>query len=91
MLTVLADLTVPAAVSLGIAAVALLRLVMAFADADLSYFDPRWHLARLVESGRIDAVLVTVGPALVAIRNALLDAAALVLMLATRPKGPMAA
>jgi hypothetical protein len=41
MLTLLADLTVPGAVSLGVSAAALIRLALAFADADLAYFDPR--------------------------------------------------
>ena len=90
MLTILADLTVPAAVSLGITVVALMRLVMAFADTDLAYFDPRRPLARLVESGRIDPLLVKANAVQSDIRNALLDAAALLILLATRPQGAMA-
>ena len=45
-------------------------------DADLSDFDPRPVLRR-----------VAAGPAGVAVRNAVLDAAALVILLTTSPKG----
>lgn len=41
MLTLLSDLTVPAALSLGLVPVGVLALVLAFADADAAYFDPR--------------------------------------------------
>ncbi|MEW2420497.1 hypothetical protein AB0911_08125 [Streptomyces nigra] len=80
-----------AAGSLGVTAIALIALAVSFADTDAAYFDPRWHVARLVESGRIDPLLLAVGPALAAARNAVLDAAALCLLLTTRPKGAMTA
>lgn len=78
-----------AAGSLGLSAISLIALALAFADADAGYFDPRYQLARVVESGRLDALLVQVGPARVAARDAVLDAAALVLLLTTSPKGAL--
>lgn len=59
-------------------------------DADPTDFDPRPALSRLVESGRLDPLLLTVGPAWVAVRDACLDAAALLILLTTSPKGAMA-
>lgn len=41
-----------------------------FVDADLADFDPRPAVSRTVESGRVDALLVAVGPALYAVRQA---------------------
>jgi hypothetical protein len=42
-------------------------------DAARSDFDPRPALARLIESGRLDALLIAVGPALVDARDAVTD------------------
>ncbi|WP_329336196.1 hypothetical protein OG252_13395 [Streptomyces sp. NBC_01352] len=79
-----------AAGSLGVTSVSLIAFALSFADADLGYFNPRHPLARLVESGRLDWLLITVGPARVAIRDAVLDLAALLILLTTSPKGAMA-
>jgi hypothetical protein len=79
-----------AAGSLGVSAISLIALAVAFADADAGYFDPRYQLARVVESGRLDRLLIVVGPALVAAREAVRDVAALALLLTTSPKGAMA-
>jgi hypothetical protein len=59
-------------------------------DATRSDFDPRPALARLIESGRLDALLIAVGPLWVAVRETARDAAALIVLLTTRPKGAMA-
>lgn len=83
----LTDLT--ASLSLGTSAVALIALALCFADADLADFDPRPALARLVESGRLDWLLLAVGPALFAAREAARDAAALLILLTTRPTGAL--
>ncbi len=48
---------------LGVAALGVIKLALAFADADLAYFDPRPALSRAVESGRFDALLVAVANA----------------------------
>lgn len=53
-------------------------------------FDPRPAVRRVLESGRLDPVLVAVGPAWVAVREAFRDAAALLILLTTRPTGAMA-
>lgn len=74
---------------LGLSAISVIALAVAFADADLGYFDPRPVLSRLVESGRLDPLLVMVGPALVAVRDVALDVAALALLLTTSPKGAL--
>ena len=60
-----------------------------FVDADPSDFDPRPALARLVESGRVDPLLVTAGPAWLAVRETARDVAALVVLLTTTPKGAL--
>lgn len=60
-----------------------------FVDAELADFDPRPALSRLVESGRLDPLLIRVGPAWVAVRETARDAAALVVLLTTSPKGAM--
>lgn len=65
MLTLLSDLTVPAAVSLGLIPVGALVFVLAFADANLAYFDPR----RADESDRAVPVLLVVGPVLAVCRE----------------------
>lgn len=79
-----------AVLSLGLSAASLIALVLAFADASLAYFDPR----RADESERAVPVLLVVGPALYAVRrplcDAVLDAAALLILLTTSPKGAMA-
>ncbi|MGW1615734.1 hypothetical protein ACWCQZ_41060 [Streptomyces sp. NPDC002285] len=79
-----------AAGSLGLTAISLISFALSFAGADAAYFDPRRPLGRLVESGHIDPLLITVGPALASARNAVLDAAALLILLTTRPQGAMA-
>jgi hypothetical protein len=79
-----------AAGSLGVTAISVISLAMAFADADAGYFDPRYQLGRLVESGRLDPLLIEVAAARLAVRDAVLDVAALVLLLTTSPKGAMA-
>lgn len=68
-----------------------------FVDADLADFDPRPALSRLVESGRVDLLLIAVADAkydaraaVHASRETCRDAAALVLLLTTSPKGAMA-
>ena len=58
-------------------------------DAALTDFDPRPALARLVESGRLDPLLIAVGPLWAAARETARDAAALFVLLTTRPKGAM--
>lgn len=70
--------------SLGLAAVALVGLGLAFADADLAYFDPRPALVRA-----FDRLLVEVVRARPAVRRALTDAAftaAALLALLTTPE-----
>lgn len=62
-------------------------LVPFFALVDL---DPRGVLARLVESGRVDALLIAIPAVKAAVRDVALDAAALLILLTTRPKGAMA-
>lgn len=79
-----------AAGSLGVSAISVIALAMAFVDADADYFDPRYQLARLVESGVVDPLLIVVGPAWVAVRDAALDAAALLILLTTKPQGALA-
>jgi len=90
VLTFLADLTPASAVSLGLIPVGAIWLALAFADADPRDFDPRPALARLVESGHIDPLLLIVGPVLLAVRETARDAAALLILLTTSPKGAMA-
>jgi hypothetical protein len=92
-----ADLSAPAAVCLAVGATATASIpALLLADAHRSDFDPRPALTRLVESGRLDALLVAVGPARVRrsvwlpAREACRDAAALLLLLTTSPKGAMA-
>lgn len=80
----LADLA--ASVSLGTSAVALIGLALCFADADLADFDPRPALARLVESGRVDVLLLAVANARLALRDAALTAAALLAVLLPAPE-----
>lgn len=60
-------------------------------DAALADFDPRPAFRRLVESGHLDPLLIDINDARTDVRNAALDAAALFVLLTTRPKGAMAA
>jgi hypothetical protein len=78
-----------AAGSLGVSAISLVAFAVAFAPADIDYFDPRYQLGRLVESGRLDPLLIEVAAARLAVRDAVLDVAALVLLLTTSPKGAL--
>lgn len=87
MLTFLAGLTPAAAVSLGLIPVGVIGFVLAFAPANLAYFDPR----RCDESDLARPLLVAFGPVWFAVREAIRDAAALLILLTTRPKGAMAA
>lgn len=59
-------------------------------DAALADFDPRPSVRRALESGRLDPLLVAVGPVLAPVRESARDAAALIVLLTTRPKGAMA-
>lgn len=83
----LAGLTVIEAVFLA-AALFGASLVPFFALVD---FDPRATVGRLVESGRLDALLIAIPAAKDAVRDVALDAAALLILLTTRPKGAMTA
>lgn len=100
MLTVFADVTPLSAVFLGLVPVGGIWFVLAFAGADVDYFDPRPAVRRVVESGRVDVLLVATGPLLCDLRSAartaahpsaeaLRDAAALLLLLTTSPKGAL--
>lgn len=67
-----------------------------FVDADLCDFDPRPAVSRLVESGRLDLLLIAVADAkydvreaVHAAREACRDAAALLILLLTSPKGQL--
>jgi len=83
----LAGLNVVEAVFLA-AGVFGLSLVPFFALVEV---DPRAALGRLVESGRVDALLVAIPAVKDAVRDTALNAAALFILLTTRPKGAMAA
>lgn len=67
--------------SLGLSSISLIALALAFADADLAYFDPRPAVLRAW-----DRVLVELVNARYALRDAALWVAALLLIL-TAPKG----
>lgn len=65
-------------------------------DADLADFDPRPAVSRLVESGRLDLLLIAVADAKYDVRAAVhasrevcRDAAALLILLTTSPKGQL--
>ncbi len=67
-----------------------------FVDADLADFDPRPAVSRVLESGRLDLLLIAVADAKYdvreaahASREACRDAAALLLLLTTTPKGQL--
>lgn len=92
----LGDLIAP--LSLGVSGVALIAFVLAFADASLAYFDPRPALRTAAESGALRPVwqvAVHAGHdfnrAAYASREAFRDAAALLILLSTSPKGAMVA
>ena len=65
-----------AAVSLGVSAIAVIKLALAFADTDLAYFDPRPLLGR---AG--DRLLVEAVNARYALRDAAISVAALLALL----------
>jgi len=79
-----------AAVSLGVSGCAVWSgLFLLLVDADLADFDPRPALRRLVQSEAVYLLLREWDIACHASRDALRDAAALVLLLTTRPKGAL--
>lgn len=57
MLTVFADLSPASAVSLGLVPVGAIWFVLAFAGADVAYFDPRPLLARAINSEAVYPLL----------------------------------
>jgi hypothetical protein len=61
-----------------------------FVDADLKDFDPRPALRRLADSEAVYVLLREWDNARHAVCEAFLDAAALLLLLTTRPKGALA-
>jgi hypothetical protein len=61
-------------------------LVPFFALVD---FEPRAALCQLVESGRLDPLLIAIPAAKHAVRDVVLDTAALLILLTTSPKGAM--
>ncbi len=69
----------------GLSAINLICLAMAFADADLAYFDPR----RLLDTDAGARAVVAVFNASTAVRDFYRDAAALLLLLTTSPKGAL--
>lgn len=77
-----------AAGSLGLSAIALIALALAFADADPADFDPRPAVRRAIDSGRIDPALVAITSARHAARDAAISTAALLMLLA--PASPEA-
>jgi len=60
-------------------------------DAKLSDFDPRPAIRRLDKSGRLGSLLVVLAAEKRAACDVALNAAALFVLLTTRPKGAMAA
>jgi hypothetical protein len=93
VLTVFADVTPLAAVFLGVGMAGVVSIpALLLADAHRSDFDLRPLLARAVESGRFDAVLVAVPAVKDTARHAPLDAALtvaalLALLLPASPEG----
>lgn len=69
--------------SLGLSAVGLLALALAFVDADLGYFSP----LRLLDTDLGARVVVAVFNASTAACDFCRDAAALLILLTTSPKG----
>lgn len=78
-----------AVLSLGVSAISLIGFALAFADMDLAYFDPRPWLARAIRSEALYPLLREWDTARHASREALRDAAALLLLLTTSPKGQL--
>lgn len=76
-----------AVLSLGVSAISLIGFALAFAPADVEYFDPRPLLARAIRSEAVYPLLREWDIARHASREALRDAAALLLLLTTAPKG----
>lgn len=93
-----ADLSAPAAVFLAVSATATASIpALLLADAHRSDFDPRPAVRRALESGRLDLVLIAVADAKYDVREAVhasreacRDAAALLILLTTSPKGQLA-
>ncbi|MGW5175842.1 hypothetical protein ACWERY_15955 [Streptomyces sp. NPDC004082] len=82
--------------SLGLVPVGLIGIAVAFAPADREYFDPRPAVRRavavvhqlLVHAGHdLNRLIATVQQHLKPSREALRDAAALLILLTTRPNG----
>ena len=74
----------------GLSAIGLIALAVAFADAELSDFDPRPAIDQAIESGRLDWLLNTVANAKhdtrAAVRQAAVTAAALLMLLTAAPE-----
>jgi hypothetical protein len=86
-----ADLSAPAAVCLAVGATATASIpALLLADAHRSDFDPRPAVRRVVESEALYPLLREWDTACHAFREACRDAAALLLLLTTSPKGAMA-
>lgn len=66
--------------SLGLSAVSLISLALAFAGADAEYFDPRPAVARAVAAGRFDSVLIRVANARYDVREMAADARAFLVL-----------
>jgi hypothetical protein len=81
VLTVFADLSPLGAIFLGLVPVGAIGFVLAFAGADLAYFDPRPLLGR---AG--DRLLVEAVNARFLLRDAALTVAALLSLLTIRPE-----
>jgi hypothetical protein len=75
-----------AAGSLGLSAIGLIALALAFAECDPGYFDPR----RLLDTDLGARALVEAARLRDALRDTARDAVALVILLTTSPKGAMA-
>lgn len=70
----------------GIGAVGVIAFALAFAGADAAYFDPR----RLLDTDIAARLIVAFFNAKTSVREAVLDVAALIVLLTTSPKGAMA-
>jgi len=77
--------------SLGVTAIALIGLALAFVDADPGYFDPRPLLGRAGDRLLVEAVRAraTAEAAVRPSREACRDATALLILLTTSPKGAL--
>lgn len=76
--------------SAGMAGLALICLALSCADADACYFNPVRAVRDFVESGRVDPLLVAVASVRFVAREFARDAAALLILLCTSPKGELA-